>query len=162
MGSGVKKLQQACKEVSIADLIGLVFAPSPVDPADTAQVVSPPAQPQPTQITPATAEEMTKLVELAEETCELSDKIQGLVGSLTVALGEKKKELMTKMLGHGLKKVSVADRPPVELTISNSKNSSKTALIGVLGVAEGSTLWNKLPTRTSESLKIPPKTAPEG
>jgi len=151
---GTKK--QPPKEVSIADLIGLVFAPSPADPDDS------PQQPvQPTQITAVTPAEMTQIAALAETTCELYDKIQELVGGLTIELDAQKKELKAKMLSHGLKKVAVPGRPPVELAINTNKNSSKQSIIGVLGVADGTNLWNKLPLRSSESLKIPPKIVPE-
>lgn len=156
--SKTKKKPIIQKEVSIADLIGLVFAPQPSDgegpPPISAQRV------KATQITAASPAELAAVADLAIETCELYDKIQELVGDMTAELADKKKSLLGKMLSHGLKKVEVPGRPPVELTISNNKNSSKTAIVGVLGVADGTNLWNKLPTRSSESLKIPPKTTP--
>jgi hypothetical protein len=157
VGAKTKK-QMPVKEVSIADLIGLVFAPQPSEDDAPPEITSQKAKP--TQITTASPAELAALTELATETCELYDEIQELVGEKTAELSGKKKELLTKMLGFGMKRVEVPGRPPVELVISNNKNSSKAAIISVTSVAEGTTLWNKLPTRSSESLKIHPKTAP--
>jgi hypothetical protein len=150
----------AKQEVSIADLIGAVFKPAPKKAEEPSEAIS--AAPKAArQITAASPEKLAQIKELAEQTCELYDKIQELVGSLTVELGVKKKELLEDMLNHGLKQVEVSGRPPVELTIKNDKKPNKKNIIAVLGVDEGNKLWQALPTGSSEYLSIPPKTPPE-
>jgi hypothetical protein len=146
--------------VSIADLLGAIFTSGSPKEAEPSEVTPPNPAPK-KQIVPATPEQMILVTELAEETCELYDKIQELTAELAPKLAAKKKELLEVMLLHGLKKVEVSGRPPVEAVISNNKNSTKKAIVSVLGVDEGNKLWNNLPIRTSESLSIPPKTPPE-
>lgn len=149
---------------SLADIVSAMFNPNA--PAPTNVVVQEPSDspvappPQAKQISAPTAAELKEVQELADQAAELYDEIEELVGAKTAELAAKKTALRERMLGHGLKEVTVAGRPAIALATKRDKEVTKKAITGLLGVEETAKLWNNLPVKTSHYISIPPRTPP--
>lgn len=121
------------------------------------------------QVRPPTADELAEIEELAFKAGEIQDQIKGLLGDRPKELARLKDQLKERLLRHGLKEVSIAGRPPIELTESNSRKATRAAIIDVmvnkLGPKEGKmkalNLWNQLPQSTSYSISIPDPSPPD-
>ena len=116
----------------------------------------------PKQITAATPEELAEIEELAADVGDLVDELGSRIGSLAAELKIKKDDLKQRMLSHGLGEVRVEGRPAIKLTVESRKDTTKKAIVGVLGAEDGAALWTSLPTKDSDSLSVPPKSAGDG
>jgi len=149
--------------ISIGSIASLLIS-APVFEPD-AEDDLPPAQSDPKpkrQITPPSNEELAELQELAAEVGELADEIATRVGSLGHELQAKKKQLLTKLLQHGLSEVRVEGRPVMKVTTDKRKDTSKKTITAVFGASEGSSIWNRIPYKESEGLSVPTRDQGDG
>ena len=129
------------------------------------------------QVRPPTQEEELEIEKLAQSAATLQDEIKELLGDKAGRVQKMRAELKDRMLRHGLTEVTIAGRPPIELTSSNSRKPTRKAIMTVLqkayveklgekeGMKEGTmkalNLWNAIEQTTSYSVKIPDVTPDE-
>jgi len=127
---------------------------------------------------PPSAGELAAIQDLAENAARLQDEIQAAVGDKGGELRKLKSQLKDQMLRHGLRDVSIAGRPPIELTESSSRKPTRKAIVSAMqkamikqlgdeekGMKEGKmkalNLWNLIEPSKTNSLSIPDPSPPE-
>jgi len=138
------------------------------------------------QVRPPTDNELAEIELLAAKAAELQDRLKEVTGTMAGDLRKLKDQLKLKMLDHGLKELSIAGRPAIELTETSSRKPTRKAIIDVLekaavgklteeerrdakklkaAKADGKTkalnLWNAIEPTAGHSLKIPDPSPPE-
>jgi hypothetical protein len=162
------------------DLLRLVFKGGPLDFL-AAQAPDPTDKPQ---ITKPTADDIQKMKDLGEQAAQAQDQIEEILGpinrqlkairdhmmepvagsidQLEQQLDSSKRELLEKMLNHGIKNVKIPDRAPIEVVTKKDRSLTKKELLRILDKKEGTRVWDALEVTEKHSLKIPPPTSPEG
>jgi len=130
------------------------------------------------QVRPPTQEEQAEIEALAESAAQLQDEIKALMGDRSKKMRALKDQLKDRFLRHGLKEVTIAGRPPIELTESKNRKPTRKAIIEVMqktmiaqlgdekegkkqGKMKALNLWNAIEQTTSNSISIPDPSPPE-
>lgn len=124
---------------------------------------------------------MQEIEELCSQAAQLQDELKAKEPDDRPArLKKLRAEIKDRMLKHGLRDVTIAGRPPIELAESNSRKPTRKAIIAVYekdaisklteeerrdpkakkkAMQEGKrlalNLWNSIEPTTSHSVKIP-------
>lgn len=136
------------------------------------------------QITPATPEDAAKMKELGEKAAQAQDEIAAIMGPIATQLKALKDQLMApvagqlekieeeldlykdqllqKMLSHGTKNVRLDDRPPIEMTVTKTKDLTLKELQRIIpDKKESKRIWDQVIPKEKHSLKIPAQSPPD-
>ncbi len=107
------------------------------------------------------SDDLEELEKLAMDAARLQDELKEIQGDRPTRLRNLKKQVLEKMLKHGLRELKLPDRPAIEVVTRNNRKPTKKAITGVLGKAEADKLWSSIEPTTSNSLEIPDPVPPE-
>lgn len=132
------------------------------------------------QVRPPTSDEMKEIEELCAKAAQLQDELSAVKDERPARLKKLRDEIKVRMLKHGLRDVTIAGRPPIELAESNNRKPTRKAIVAAMQTAEmkklteeqrrdpkakkkaeadgkmrALNLWNSIEPTTSYSVKIP-------
>lgn len=138
------------------------------------------------QVRAPSSDELQEIEALCERAARLQDEISSVVDPRPGQLKKLRDEIKSRMIKHGLRDVSIAGRPPIELVESASRKPTRKAIIDVMmeserkklteeqrrdpklvkkaedaGKMRALNLWNAIEPTTSYSVKIPEPTPSE-
>ena len=131
----------------------------------------------PEEVAPPSDNEMAEIEKLATDAAALQDFIKEAIGSKSGDLRKLKAQLKERLIHFGLKEVTIAGRPPIELNESKTRKPTRKAIVSVMqkqlveelgeteakkeGKLRAFKLWASIEQSTSQSLSIPDPSPPE-
>ena len=88
--------------------------------------------------------------------------VAGQLEKIEEELDLYKDQLLQKMLSHGTKNVRLDDRPPIEMTVTKTKDLTLKELQRIIpDKKESKRIWDQVIPKEKHSLKIPAQSPPD-
>lgn len=138
------------------------------------------------QVRAPTDNELAELQKLASQAAELQDELRAAIGDKQQRLKILTSRLKDEMMSHGMKDITIAGRPPIELTERKNRKPTQKAIVAAMqeeerkkltadqledpkekkkaeaaGRARALHLWNSIEPTVSQSISIPDPSPPE-
>lgn len=129
------------------------------------------------QVRAATPNELAAIEVVAEKAARLQDEIKAAVGEKGGELRKLKDQLKQSLLQHGLKELTIAGRPPIELSETKNRKPTRKAIVATMqdalvdelgeveakkeGKIRAFKLWASIKPTIGHSLSIPDPSPPD-